>query len=127
MAKTDRAAFTGILRTAEDEMTSMFGQLATDIGQVVLQAAGPDGKVPEERIPELQRRIRPMVDRLFVGGPEHRPFDDEHRPLAPYPEIISKGQMAMIDLALGRGEKILDRHLPEDVRDRLAERYHEQR
>ena len=123
MAKTDRAQFVGVLRTAEAEMTAMFGQLASDIGQLLLGAAGPDGTIPPERIPELQHRIRPMVSRLFVGGPERRPFDDDHNPLAPFPVILSAGQIAMIDLALGREAAILDKHLPKDVRQRLAEAY----
>ena len=41
MAKTDRAAFHQVLREAEDEMNTLFGQLATDIGQTVMQGAGP--------------------------------------------------------------------------------------
>lgn len=122
MAKTDKAAFLGELRAAEKEMDRVFGQLARDIGQVVLRNAGPDGTVPVERLPEVQRQARQLVDRVFVG-PSGQAFDDRQQPQADYPRIIAEGQLAMIDQALARQAAILDRVLPEDVRQAMVARY----
>lgn len=122
MAKTDRAAFAGTLAEAEREMDALFEGLARDVGNLVLRAQGPEGTVPVERLPELQRQARRLVDAAFVG-PAGQPFSDAHEPLAPYPAVIAAGQWAMIDLALARTTAILSRHLPEDVRAQWARRW----
>ena len=119
MAKTDRAAFRGVLRGAEDEMNVLFGQLATDIGQRVIRAQGPDGTVPVESLQRIQQEAGRMVDAVFVGS-QRMPFDEQNEPLAPFPRIIAHGQKAMIDLALRRSAAILDRQLPEDLQRRLS-------
>jgi hypothetical protein len=122
MAKTDLAAFLGTLQQAEDEMTALFDKLAHDVGDLVLRAAGPDGKVPVERLPQLRAQVGRLVDAAFLGGPDRRPFSEEgNTPLAPFPAIISRGQLAMIDRALDRTAKSLDR-LPGDVRQQLQQR-----
>ena len=127
MAKTDRAAFLGELSRAENQMTTIFDQLAKDVGQVVLRAAGPDGTVPVERLADVQRQAHALVDAVFVG-PGGKGFDEAHqapgahRPLSPYARVISEGQLAMIDLALGRQAAILRRVMPEDVRQGMAAR-----
>jgi len=122
MARSDKAAFLGTLDRAEQEMTALFDRLAGDVGDLVLRAAGPDGTVPVERLPALRAQMGRLVDAAFLGGPDRRPFTEVgNQPLAPFPEIISRGQMAMIDLALARAAKELDR-LPADVRERLARR-----
>lgn len=122
MSKTDLALFLGTLQQAEDEMTELFDQLARDVGDVVIRAAGPDGKVPVERLPAIRAQVGRLVDAAFLGGPDRRPFGEEgNQPLAPFPAIISRGQLAMIDRALGKTAKDLDR-LPADVRERLRQR-----
>jgi hypothetical protein len=122
VAQTDKSAFLGILRQAEDGMDEVFGGLARDLGAMVMGMAAADGKVPVERLPEVQRRARQMVDRVFLGD-GGRGFDDiDHKPLAPFPRVISEAQWAMIDLALQRTAKILDDRMPEDVRRALAMR-----
>ena len=120
MAKTDRAAFKRALRDAEDQMTALFGQLATDIGQMVMRAQGPDGTVPVELLQQIQREAGRMVEAVFLSAASRRPFDDQNEPLAPYPGIIADGQRTMIELALSRQAKILDRHLPEDLQRRIS-------
>lgn len=129
VARTDRAAFLGELRDAEAEMTTIFDQLATKVGQVVLRAAGPEGTVPVERLADVQRQAHELVDAVFLG-PGGKAFDEApgaHRPLSPYARVISEGQYAMIDLALARGGAILRRTMPEDVRRGMAARYRQER
>ena len=126
MAKTDRAAFLGELRGAEAQMTSIFDQLATDIGQVVLRAAGPEGTVPVERLADVQRQAHALVDAVFVG-PGGKGFDERNQPLSPYARVISEGQLAMIDQAFARQAAILQRTMPEDVRLGMAARYRQER
>ena len=104
-------------------MNAMFAEMASEIGQLLLLYAGPDGKIPESRILDLQKLIRPIVSRRFVGGVDRRPFDDQHRPQAEFPSIIAAGQLEMIDLAMSRSAKILERHLPDDLRQQLAALY----
>lgn len=120
MAKTDRAAFLQVLREAEGEMTTIFGQLATELGQLVLKAQGPDGTVPVERLQQIQEQAGRLVEAKFLGGPQRRPFDDRNEPQAEYPRILAAGQRAMIDLALNRSATILNRYLPEDLQRRLS-------
>jgi hypothetical protein len=120
MAKTDLAAFRGVLRDAEGQMDVIFARLARQIGQVVMQAAGPDGTVPVERLPEVQRQAGRLVDAVFVGRLQGKPFDEQNAPLAPYPDLLAEGQLDMIDLALMRQAAILDRYLPEDLQRRLS-------
>ena len=119
MAKTDRAAFHQVLRTAEDEMNAMFGELATEISNVVLRAQGPDGTVPVERLQQIQQESARLIEAKFLG-PQRQPFDERNQPQAPYPRILADGQLGMIDLALGRSEAILNRYLPEDLQRRLS-------
>lgn len=122
MAKTDLALFLGTLQQAEEEMTALFDQLARDVGDVVIRAAGPDGTVPVERLPAIRAQVGRLVDAAFLGGPDRRPFSEAgNQPLAPFPAIISRGQFEMIDRALGKTAKGLDR-LPADVRERLRQR-----
>jgi hypothetical protein len=121
MAQTDKSAFLGVLRQAEDGMDEVFGSLARDLGAMVMGMAAADGKVPVERLPEVQRRARQMVDAAFLGM-GGKPYDEQHKPLAPFPRVISEAQLAMIDLALNRTAKILDDKMPEDVRRALAMR-----
>jgi len=102
-------------------MDEVFGGLARDLGAMVMGMAEADGKVPVARLPEVQRRARAMVDAAFLGA-GGRPYDDQHKPLAPFPRVLSQGQVAMIDLALKRTAKILDDKMPEDVRRALAMR-----
>ena len=126
MARTDRAAFLAELRAAEKQMTTIFDQLATDIGQVVLRAAGPEGTVPVERLADVQRQAHALVDAVFVG-PGGKGFDEAHQPLSPYARIISEGQLGMIDLALAREATILQRLMPQDVQQGMAARYRQER
>lgn len=121
MARTDKAAFAAIHREAEEMMDTLFQQLAADVGNLVLRAQGPEGTVPVERLPELQRQAARLVDAAFLGA-GGKPFDDANRPLAPYPRIVAEGQIAMIDLAQARTAATLDRLMPEEVRARLAAR-----
>lgn len=121
MARSDRAGFLAALRTAETEMNRLFGQMAGELREVVLRAAGDDGTIPVERIPEVERQAHRIVDRYFLAG--GRAFDDANEPLSPYARVISTGQRAMIDQALERQAKLLDRLLPADVREGLRERY----
>ena len=121
MAKTDKAAFAGVLGNAEGAMERIFRQLATDIGNLVLRAAGPEGTVPVERLPELQKQVAQLVDAVFLGA-DGKPYSDDNQPQAPYPQIVTDGQMAMIDLSQERTAKILDRTMPEEVRAEMAAR-----
>lgn len=107
-------------------MTTIFDQLARDIGQVVLRAAGPEGTVPVERLADVQRQAHALVDAVFVG-PGGKGFDEAHQPLSPYARVISEGQLGMIDLALARQATILRRTMPEDVRQGMAARYRQER
>jgi hypothetical protein len=121
MATTDKARFNRVLKDAEGEMDRLFGQMAREIGQVVMREAGMEGTVPVERLQRVQLQARQIVDRYFLGGPERRPFDEENQPQAAFPEVISRGQQAMIDMALERQAKLLKQHLPEDLRRRLVQ------
>ena len=96
-------------------MDELFQQLARDIGDLVLRAQGADGKVPIQRLRDLQREAGRLVDAAFVGY-ARQPFDDNNEPQAAYSRIIAEGQKAMIDLALERTAAILDKHMPADVR-----------
>ena len=122
MAKSDKAAFLGELARAEDEMTALFDGLARDVGDLVIRAAGADGTVPVEKLPAIRAQMGRLVDAAFLGGPDRRPFSEVgNQPLAPFPAIISRGQLAMIDQALAKATRGLDR-LPADVRERLRQR-----
>lgn len=121
MARSDRAAFLGVLRQAEGELTALFEGLATEVGNLVLRAQDPDGSVPLERLPELRAQVARLVDARFVGA-GREPFDERNGPESPYAQIISDGQWAMVELALEREARILDRYLPEDLRQALAAR-----
>ena len=102
-------------------MDVLFQQLATDVGNLVLRAAGPDGTVPVERLQELQQQAAQRVDAVFLGT-DRRPYDAQNQPQAPFPQIVTDGQFAMIDLAQERTAKILDRYMPEEVRAQMAAR-----
>jgi len=114
------AALARELERAETEMNRLFEGLAHDVGDLVLRMAGPDGKVPLERLPDLLRAVRPVVDSVFIGGRRAEPFDERNEPLAPFPVVIARGQRAMIDAALEEQVTLLNRYLPEDVRHALA-------
>ena len=120
---TDKARFERILADAEREMDTLFGQLATEIGQIVLGAAGDDGTVPVERLQGVLEQVNAAVDRVFLGGAAQRPYGERNEPLAPFPRIISRGQYAQIDLVLERHVRILDKLLPADVRDGITRRW----
>ena len=94
------------LRDVEKEMDVLFQELARDIGQVVLRAAGPDGTVPVERLGAVQAQARRLVDGVFVG-PNGRPFGEDNEPLAPFPQVVAEGQLAMIDMVLAKQERIM--------------------
>ena len=121
MAKTDRAAFAGVLGNAEGAMERLFRKLANDIGNLVLRAAGPEGTVPVERLPELQRQTAQLVDAVFLGA-GGKPYADDNQPQAPFPQIVTEGQMSMVDLAQERTAKLLDQYMPEEERARMAAR-----
>lgn len=118
MARTDRAVFNANLRTVEDGLNVLFAQLASDVGQAVFRAQDEDGLVPVEKLPELQAQVERLVDALFLG-PQRRPFDDQHRPLAPYPRVLAEGLQAQVDLAFDRTERTLDRVLSDEQREEL--------
>lgn len=96
------------LRDLERELDALFLKLARDIGLVVLRAAGPDGKVPVERLGQVQAESRRLVDAVFVG-PNGRPFGEGNEPLAGYPRVIAEGQLAMIDMVLAEQERVMKR------------------
>ena len=118
MAQSDRSQFLGVLVEAEKEMAALLAGLAHDVGDLVLRESGPDGKVPLQRLGELQRKAREVVDAAFIG-PARQPFDERHQPLAPYARIVANGQGKMIDLALERAARIVEARLPEDLQARL--------
>lgn len=101
MARSDKAAFRGVLLETEDALDGLFEGLARDIGRSILSMAGPDGKVPEEALPELRRRVDAAVHRrmLGVGG---KPFNDAGQGMAEYTRILQRGMLAEIELALLR-------------------------
>ena len=121
MSRSERE-FLRVLAQAEGEMNTLFAQLAHDVGDVVLRSAGPDGVVPVERLREVQAAARRLVDQALLG-PAGRPFSDSNDPQSAYARAIANGQIAMIDQVLERQARLLDRHLPADVRDGLRERY----
>ena len=102
-------------------MDILFQVLAEDIGNLVLRAQGDDGTVPVSKLPQLQRQAGRLVDEAFIGG-QREPYGENNEPQAPFPRIITEGQMAMIDVALEREAAILDKHLPDDLRLRMAGR-----
>ena len=116
---TDKAAFLAVLRETEAAMDNLFERLGKEIGQLVIDAANSDGLVPETAIQDLQRRAGRLVDAAFVQ-PGVGPYDEQGRPLAPFPEIVTDGQMTMIDLALDRAAAILAQYLPVDLRREMA-------
>jgi hypothetical protein len=119
--KRDRE-FLAVLRQAETDMNGVFEPLAHQVGDVVLRSAGEDGKVPVERLRDVQAAAHRLVDAAILG-PQNKAFDDGNKPLSGYARAISDGQLGMIDLALERQAKLLDRLLPADVRDGLRERF----
>lgn len=121
MARSDRAAFLGVLTEAERELQRLMAEIAHDVGDLVLRAAGPDGMVPVERIAELQKAAGQVVDAAFLGA-GREPFNERNEPMAAYPRILAKGQLAMIDLALERQARLLEQHLPGDLLTALASR-----
>lgn len=122
MARSDRAAFLGTLRAAERQMSALFEQMARELGEVVLQAAGEDGTIAVERIPEVQRAAHRIVDRYFLGNGGVA-FGEQNEPLSPYARIVADGQWAMIDAELSRQAKLLDRLMPADVREGVRRQY----
>lgn len=123
MATTDKARFQAILRDAETEMDTLFGQLATEIGQIVLNAAGDDGTVPPARLQDVLGQAERAVDRVFLGGGAGKPFGEQNEPLSPFAKLIADGQKAQIEVALERHASILDRYLPVDVADGITRRW----
>lgn len=119
--KRDRE-FIAVLAKAETDMNAVFDPLAKQVGDLVLRSAGQDGKVPVERLRDVQAAAHRLVDEAILG-PQNRPFDDGNQPLSGYARAIATGQLAMIDLALERQAKLLDRLMPADVRDALRERF----
>ena len=119
MAKSDRAAFLGVVRQTEAELGAVMAKLAHDAGDIVLRAAGPDGTIPIERLEGVQRQARMIVDAAFIG-PVGQPFGEGNEGMAPYPRIIETGQRAMLELALERTGRILDERLPQDVQAVLS-------
>ena len=114
--------FVAVLREAERAMNAVFEPLAKQVADVMLRSQAPDGKVPIERLRDVQAAAHRLVDAAILG-PQNRPFDDGNQPLSGYARAISDGQLAMIDLALERQAKLLDRLMPADVRDGLRERF----
>jgi len=121
MTKADRRAFLRQLVESEKEMDALFRELAVEIGNAVLRAQGSDGKVPLQALPQLQRQAELMVKARFLDS-SGRGFDDANEPLAPFPRIVAEGQRAMVRQALEETAKILDKMLPEDLRQALAMR-----
>lgn len=119
--KPDKA-FLRILAQAEREMNDVFNGLAHNLGDIVLRSAGPDGIIPVERLPDIQAAARQLVDAAILGT-GGRPFDDRNQAQSLYAQAIQRGQERMIDLALERQAKMLDKLLPEDVRNGLRMRY----
>ena len=119
--RSDRAAFLRQMVASEKRMDALFRGLAIEIGNLVLRAQGPEGKVPIQALPQLQWEAAGRVTARFLDA-EGRPFDDDKEPLAEFPRIISEGQRAMIGLALEGTAKILDKALPEDLKERMAAR-----
>lgn len=123
MATTDKARGRAILREAEQGMDTLFGQLATEIGQIVLAAAGDDGVVPPARLQGVLQQAERAVDRVFLGVGAGKPFSEQNEPLSPFAKLISVGQKAQIEVALERTARILDQFMPADVADAITRRW----
>ena len=121
MARSDRAAFLRQLVDSEKEMDALFQQLAVDIGNLVFRAQDADGTVPIQALPRLQKEAARMVRTRFLDA-SGQAFDDNNEPLAEFPQIIAEGQRAMIEVALERAARILDKYLPEDLASQLRGR-----
>jgi len=118
MAATDRARFLRQMIDSEAEMDALFQTLAEDIGNLVFRAQNPDGTVPSERLAQIQKQAGRMVRAQFLDG-SGQAFDENNEPLASFPRIIAEGQKAMVELALDRTVRILDKYLPEDIANQL--------
>ena len=121
MARSDRSRFLRQLIDSEHQMDTLFQQLAEDIGNLVFRAQDSDGTVPIQALPRLQKEAARMVRTRFLDA-DGKGFDERHEPRAQFPAIISEGQRAMIELALDRTARILDKYLPEDLANQLRTR-----
>lgn len=122
MATREEVAFRRVLRDIERQMTAMFDELAGQVGQVILRYAGEDGKVPVERLQDVQREANRLVDAMMLG-PGGRGFDEQNQPLSRYAQVIQDGQVRMLNLALERLGATMARYIPEDLLRELGRRW----
>lgn len=116
MAATYKAQFLAIMRRLEQQLTAVFGDLATDLVREIARHAGPNGTIPISATFELQRIMGERVTALFFGRNlfgELVPFIElpggAIRPAAEFPRILRETARAVEDLAVNQQRNVIIR------------------